>query len=260
MLNQQVEKTIEQYWPEVQKLIQEKVAPSALAAAKDDKAMGLLLTPVYQMLPLPVRMVIKKDVFIGFCLQHRDRLIPAATPAEGNKISGLKCCAHNDRNAIAVCGKCGLGLCKECHEIGAYDDKHLCKQCLISVVRVEYMMEEDDLKKFRKTLRILVVFASIGLFLFFLSAIGRHVGLGIGLMWFFWGIGDFVSSFTSGLAKTIMSGSGSFGSKMGAIFLGPFILAPIFVPKDIIGYFSNVRKTEKSIAEYKEMMLELDRL
>jgi len=74
-LNQQVEKAIEEHWPKIQKLVQEKVAPAALTAAKDDKTMEVLLTPVYKTLPLPVRLVIKKDAFIKFCLNHRDRLI-----------------------------------------------------------------------------------------------------------------------------------------------------------------------------------------
>jgi len=74
-LNEQVEKVIEEHWPKIQKAVQEKVAPAALAAAKDDEMMQVLLTPVYMTLPFPVRLVIKKDVFMKFCFKHRDRLV-----------------------------------------------------------------------------------------------------------------------------------------------------------------------------------------
>ena len=74
-LNQQVEKAIEEHWPKIQKLVQEKIAPTALATAKDDKMMEVLLASVYKTVPLPVRLVIKKDAFIKFCFKHRDRLI-----------------------------------------------------------------------------------------------------------------------------------------------------------------------------------------
>ena len=75
MLNQQADKVIEEHLPKIKKVIQEKVAPGALETAKDDKTMQLLLTPVYLALPLPVRLVIKKDMFMKFCFTHRDKLI-----------------------------------------------------------------------------------------------------------------------------------------------------------------------------------------
>ena len=75
-LSEHVEKKLmEEHWPRIQKATREKVAPAALAAAKDDKMMQLLLTPVYMTLPFPVRLVIKKEVFMKFCFEHRERLI-----------------------------------------------------------------------------------------------------------------------------------------------------------------------------------------
>jgi len=74
-LNEQVEKVMEEHWPKIQKVIQEKVAPTALAAAKNDEMMQVLLTPVYMSLPFPVRLVVKKDAFVKFCFEHRDRFI-----------------------------------------------------------------------------------------------------------------------------------------------------------------------------------------
>jgi len=73
-LDDQVGKVIEEHLPKIKEIIQEKVAPEALAAVQNDEMMGTLLTPVYKLLPLPVRLVIKKDVFLKFCFDNRDRL------------------------------------------------------------------------------------------------------------------------------------------------------------------------------------------
>ena len=74
-LNQQVEKVIEEHWPKIQTIFREKVGAPALAAAKNDKAMKVLFTTVYKQLPLPIRLVIKKDVFVAYCFKHRDKLV-----------------------------------------------------------------------------------------------------------------------------------------------------------------------------------------
>jgi len=75
VLDVQVEKAVEEHLPKIKEIIQEKIAPEALAAAQNDEMMEILLTPVYKLLPLPVRLVIKKDVFLKFCFKNRERLI-----------------------------------------------------------------------------------------------------------------------------------------------------------------------------------------
>ncbi|MCL2295357.1 MAG: hypothetical protein FWC36_10945 [Spirochaetes bacterium] len=75
VLNKQIEKTIEEHWPQIQKIFQEKVGPAALAAAENDKAVEAIFSLVYQGLPFPVKLVVKKDAFVNFCLANRDRFI-----------------------------------------------------------------------------------------------------------------------------------------------------------------------------------------
>jgi len=75
VLDLQVEKAVEEHLPKIKEIIQEKIAPEALAAAQNDEMMEILLTPVYKLLPLPVRLVIKKDMFLKFCFKNRERLI-----------------------------------------------------------------------------------------------------------------------------------------------------------------------------------------
>ena len=71
---------IEQQWPKIQLLFQEKVGPLALAAAKNDQAMKSLFKTVYSVLPFPVRMVVKEPAFVSFCLEHRTKLLPPGEP------------------------------------------------------------------------------------------------------------------------------------------------------------------------------------
>jgi hypothetical protein len=75
-LNQQAEKVIEEQWPRIQQLFQERVGPAALAAANDDAKMELLFKLVYAALPFPIHMAIQEPVFIKFCFARRERLLP----------------------------------------------------------------------------------------------------------------------------------------------------------------------------------------
>jgi len=81
VLGQKADKAIEENWPKIQQIFQEKVGPAALAAAKDDEKMRSLFKVVYMELPFPVNLAFKEDQFIKFCFEHRDRLLPEREPA-----------------------------------------------------------------------------------------------------------------------------------------------------------------------------------
>jgi hypothetical protein len=81
MINHQTDSLIEQHWPQVQLLFQEKVGPAALAAANDNSKMELTFKIVYSLLPAPVKLVVKEGTFIQFCFSHRDQLLPRVNPA-----------------------------------------------------------------------------------------------------------------------------------------------------------------------------------
>jgi hypothetical protein len=68
---------IREHWPRIQKLFEEKVGPAALAAAKNEESMRSLFETVYRRLPFRVRMVIKEETFVQFCLKNKDRLVPS---------------------------------------------------------------------------------------------------------------------------------------------------------------------------------------
>jgi hypothetical protein len=75
-MDQKTEAAIEEHWPKVQQVFQEKVGPAALAAAQNDEAMEKLFKLVYDALPFPLHLVVKEPAFVTFCFSHRDRLLP----------------------------------------------------------------------------------------------------------------------------------------------------------------------------------------
>ena len=80
-LDQDSQRKLEEHWPKIQQIFQEKVGPAALAAAKDDATMTIAIKLVYLALPFPVHLVVKEPVFIEYCLAHRDRLLAGGPPA-----------------------------------------------------------------------------------------------------------------------------------------------------------------------------------
>lgn len=67
---------IEENWPKIQQVFQEKIGPAALAAAKNDDQMRSVFKMAHEALPFPLRMIVKEDAFIQFCFLHRDKLLP----------------------------------------------------------------------------------------------------------------------------------------------------------------------------------------
>ena len=80
-LTTDAEAKLEEHWPKVQQLFQEKVGPAALAAAQNDEAMRSLFKLVYDALPFPVRPMVKEETFVQFCFANRNRLLPSAQGA-----------------------------------------------------------------------------------------------------------------------------------------------------------------------------------
>jgi hypothetical protein len=75
-LDASAQEKIQENWPKVQQVFQEKIGPAALEAAKNDDQMRSVFQMAHQALPFPVRMVVKEDAFIQFCFAHRDNLLP----------------------------------------------------------------------------------------------------------------------------------------------------------------------------------------
>src|SRR5947208_451987 len=61
-LDQDSQRKLEEHWPKIQQIFEEKVGPAALAAANDDATMTAAIKVVYLALPFPVHLVVKEPV------------------------------------------------------------------------------------------------------------------------------------------------------------------------------------------------------
>jgi hypothetical protein len=84
MMDQKTDKAIEEHWPKIQQVFQEKVGPAALAAAQNDEQMLSLFKLVYAALPFPVHLAVKEEAFVKFCFLHRNRLMPTGEADAGS--------------------------------------------------------------------------------------------------------------------------------------------------------------------------------
>ena len=75
-IEQIAQEKIRAHWPRIQQLLQEKVGPAVLAAAKNDESLKPVVERVYRSLPPRVRMLVKEETFVRFCLKNRDKLVP----------------------------------------------------------------------------------------------------------------------------------------------------------------------------------------
>ncbi len=65
--DQGAQQKIEENWPKIQQVFQEKVGPAALAAAHNDESMRAVFKLAHKALPFPLGMAIKEDAFVDFC-------------------------------------------------------------------------------------------------------------------------------------------------------------------------------------------------
>ena len=73
-VGQDVERKIQDNWPRIQELFREKAGPAVLAAIHDDEKMTAVLKLVHEALPFPLRLLVKQDAFVQFCLARREHL------------------------------------------------------------------------------------------------------------------------------------------------------------------------------------------
>lgn len=59
----------------IQNIIKEQLGPKAAEYSKDEAKMTSLFKNVYTVLPSPVRLAVKEDKFVAFCLAHKDEVL-----------------------------------------------------------------------------------------------------------------------------------------------------------------------------------------
>ena len=73
---------LESQLPRIQALIKEKVRPLASETIQNDEALTPILQRVYEFLPTTVRLVVKQEGFVAFCLRNRAWLVERSENAE----------------------------------------------------------------------------------------------------------------------------------------------------------------------------------
>ena len=71
-----IQEAFDKHWPEIKAKVQEQIAKMGKKASDlDDKTWEKVFGIAHGQLPLPVRIVLKKDRFIGYCMENKGKLI-----------------------------------------------------------------------------------------------------------------------------------------------------------------------------------------
>lgn len=71
---------IEEHWPAIRTVLEEKVAPALRSAASNDEVIQYVATELHALLPLPLRLIIRPKRLTDWCLANRDKIISIAQP------------------------------------------------------------------------------------------------------------------------------------------------------------------------------------
>lgn len=73
--NEKIDRIIADNLTRIQQLFSTRVGRMAKEIARDDSKMSEISRFVYGELPLPIRLLLKEDDFIDFCLKNRDKVL-----------------------------------------------------------------------------------------------------------------------------------------------------------------------------------------
>ena len=77
-IGQSAQNKIQEHWPAVQQLFREKLGNELRSQLSDPEKVITASKIIYAFLPMPVHLVVKEDVFVQFCLAHKDELVWSA--------------------------------------------------------------------------------------------------------------------------------------------------------------------------------------
>jgi hypothetical protein len=74
-LGQSVEQKIRENLPAIQQMFRDKVGNDLRNHLADPEKVISSSKMVYSLLPMPVRLMVKEDAFVNFCIQHKNELL-----------------------------------------------------------------------------------------------------------------------------------------------------------------------------------------
>ena len=71
-----IQEAFDKHWPEIKAKVQKQIAKMGKKASDlDDKAWEKVFSIVHGQLPFPVRVILKKDRFVSYCMKNKDKLL-----------------------------------------------------------------------------------------------------------------------------------------------------------------------------------------
>jgi uncharacterized protein len=80
---------LEKHIPAIRGLLSDKIGPVTLAALRGKATLGVAVGSAYEFLPVAVRIVVPRQVFVDFVVENLDRILPK-TPESNPKAQGRK--------------------------------------------------------------------------------------------------------------------------------------------------------------------------
>lgn len=80
-LQNKVNELIEEELPRIQAHFRESIGNATSEKLQDDVLMAKCFGGIYSLVPLPIRLVVKKPAFIEFCLSNRYRIAGVEAPS-----------------------------------------------------------------------------------------------------------------------------------------------------------------------------------
>jgi len=77
-LRQHYNALLEKQIPLIKELFIEKIGPAALTTLRSETSLAAAAGGLYEFLPMPVRLVANRDIFVSFCVRNLDKILPEA--------------------------------------------------------------------------------------------------------------------------------------------------------------------------------------
>lgn len=87
---------MEKYWPKVERLLYEGLGGVAENKLKDDKSLASAFEVAYEVMPTPVRLILPRDKFVGFCLERKEPILRKLSSYKAEKIGLLPVTEDNN--------------------------------------------------------------------------------------------------------------------------------------------------------------------
>jgi|GEM_PF-104671 len=80
---------LEKHIPAIRSLLSDKIGPATLSTLRGKATLGVAVSSAYEFLPIAVRIVVPRQIFVDFVVENLDRILPKTTESNA-KTQGRK--------------------------------------------------------------------------------------------------------------------------------------------------------------------------